>query len=335
MDPMDRVWKEMEAYIQAHAKPDMTEEELNELVQQFTKEYNARPFEEQLGARHISDKPDANDYVEMASQASSAAERRKYLDKALELEPDNLDAMTAVAMTSSEIMEDEVSSMEEVIKKGAALMERKGFLPDHVGDFWGILETRPYMRTLSEYSILLLACGMYRKAVKVMEEMLRLCPEDNIGIRSMLLSAYAMLEEKAPALKLYDTYREMAGFSEDEVLEDSQMLLPLIALFYKLGELDEAARYLKALAKMNSGTVPFLRKAGSQNPLDALQVDCSMGLPYNSFEELAYMYTHTIFLYISLPGFIPWALRVLDVPPITLVKGIKTRKSATSRRRKR
>ncbi len=55
------------------------------------------------------------------------------------------------------------------------------------GDFWGVLETRPYMRLRHSYLELLIQCGMMGKAVNEAEELLRLCEGDNLGIRYALM----------------------------------------------------------------------------------------------------------------------------------------------------
>lgn len=337
MNPMEKLMKEMTDYIQSHATPDMTEEDLNHLTQEFIEEYNARPFSQRYGVGYQPDEPDADDYVTMAGQASSPQERRKYLQKALALDPENLDAMTGLAMTSTTVVEELITNMEEVVKKGTAFMERDGYLPDDVGHFWGILETRPYMRTLSEYSILLMSAGMFRRSAVVMEEMLRLCPNDNVGIRSMLISVYAGLEEKDKALSLYNTYHEMGEYDADEIMADSQMVLPLVALFYKLGELKEAERFLKALADMNKDTLTFFRK-GAANPESITETSSSpYGLVCGSIDELNYMFSHTTFLYCPLAGFFPWGLRVLkgSGSSAPTSRGIGSKKKTSSRRKKR
>ncbi len=337
MNPTEKLLKEVTDYIQAHATPGMTEEDINRLTQEFMTEYNSRPFSQRYGIGYKPDEPDADDYVTMAEQASSPQERRKYLQKALALDPENLDAMTGLAMTSTTVVEELLSNMEEVVKKGTAFMERDGYLPDDVGHFWGILETRPYMRALSEYSQLLLSAGMFRRSAGVMEEMLRLCPEDNIGIRAMLISVYAGLEEKDKALRLYNTYHEMGGYDADEIMADSQMVLPLVALFYKLGEWKEAERFLKALGDMNKGTMTFFRK-GAANPESAMETSSSpYGLVYGSIDELTWMFSHSTFLYCPLAGFFPWGLRVLkgSGSSAPTSRGIGSKKKTAGRKKKR
>lgn len=54
------------------------------------------------------------------------------------------------------------------------------------GHFWGILETRPYMRARHGLALCLWEAGESKKAIEHYTEMLRLNPGDNQGIRYVL-----------------------------------------------------------------------------------------------------------------------------------------------------
>jgi tetratricopeptide (TPR) repeat protein len=62
-----------------------------------------------------------------------------------------------------------------------------------VGYFWGILETRPYMRARAGLAQSLWLLGEREQAIEHYREMLRLNPGDNQGIRYIL--ANCLLEE--------------------------------------------------------------------------------------------------------------------------------------------
>ena len=139
--------------------------------------------------------------------------------------------------------------------------------------------------------------------------MLRLCPNDNIGARYTLLAVYIALEEKEQALGLYNTYlKEGGGTPGRDILKDSSMLLLLTALHYRLGELDEAERFLKTLARMNKETQKFFQDAQNRE----FYFSHHDGFMVNTAEELASTYTDASFLFLQMPGFIPWGLRVLS-----------------------
>lgn len=126
----------------------------------------------------------AQDLVYDAWEASG--QRRVELARhALEISPDCADAYVLLA-------EDTASGFEEardLYKKGVAAGERalgpQAFEED-VGHFWGILETRPYMRARAGLAACLWASGERNAAIEHYRDMLRLNPNDNQGVRYML-----------------------------------------------------------------------------------------------------------------------------------------------------
>src|SRR5699024_11825512 len=71
----------------------------------------------------------------------------------------------------------------------------KAFLLENKGHFWMIIETRPYMRAKAMYADFLYETGEEEEAFKQYEEMLRLNPNDNQGIRYILLTLYIETEQ--------------------------------------------------------------------------------------------------------------------------------------------
>jgi tetratricopeptide (TPR) repeat protein len=70
------------------------------------------------------------------------------------------------------------------------------FFTEEVGNFWGILETRPYMRAREGLANALWALGERDQALAHYREMLELNPVDNQGVRYEL--ADCLLEERLP-----------------------------------------------------------------------------------------------------------------------------------------
>ena len=64
------------------------------------------------------------------------------------------------------------------------------------------------MQLYGGYIRLLVDCGMMRKAIVECKEMLRLCENDNLAIRYVLMHIYAHLEDVDSALELYDKYEK-------------------------------------------------------------------------------------------------------------------------------
>lgn len=90
------------------------------------------------------------------------------------------------------------------------------------------------MRIRKAYLEVLLEMGRYGKAVNEAEELLRLCESDNLGVRYTLMALYSYFEQEDKALALYQKYKEETAF----------MLLPLIALYYKLDNTKKMRAYV-------------------------------------------------------------------------------------------
>ncbi|MBB4265409.1 hypothetical protein [Roseospira visakhapatnamensis] len=76
------------------------------------------------------------------------------------------------------------------------------------GHFWGILETRPYMRARAALADCLWEMGDRDEAVAHWRDMLRLCPNDNLGIRHVLAPKLLHLNLFEAARDLLDEYEE-------------------------------------------------------------------------------------------------------------------------------
>ena len=125
--------------------------------------------------------------------------------KALEISPDCADAYVLLGELASTRKE----SL-EFFEKGVAAGERalgREFFRENGGDFWGILETRPYMRAREALASRLWETGQRDQAITHLQEMLRLNPNDNQGVRYTLcgwLLAQGRDEELKRLLDAYD-----------------------------------------------------------------------------------------------------------------------------------
>ena len=127
------------------------------------------------------------------------------------------------------------------------LTKEKYFDKENIGHFYGIFETRPYIRGLVIKAEYLLEEGKLSQAKNICREVLRLNENDNMGARYLLMAIYATLEEENDMLKLYKKYPE----------EDLEMIFPLFALYYKLGNDKKAKEYLNRVDKCNPNFVKF------------------------------------------------------------------------------
>ncbi len=106
--------------------------------------------------------------------------------KALEVSRDCADAYVLLAEETAS----SVSEALDLYRQGVEIGERalgKDTFEEDVGHFWGILETRPYMRARAGLAECLWADGKHDEAIEHYKDMLRLNPNDNQGIRDLLM----------------------------------------------------------------------------------------------------------------------------------------------------
>ena len=294
----EKVFKELHKYMKAHADENMSEEDLDDLMQTFMKQYNENL---QYGDNFIAET--ADDYLEMAEDATSRGEALKYARKALELEPDNLDARRLVVELTTDHPYEMIEEYQKLVVSGKEIMLKKGYMDEYaIGDYWGILETRPFMRLCANYMETLIECGMMRAAASVGEELIRYNTNDNLGIRYTLMHIYAYLEDENCMLNLYEKYNEH---------EETQMLMPLSILYYKLGKLDQAEKYLKSLVRINKDTGRFIRAVLNDSLEKYIDRMNDMGYRPYSIEEFIVELNEYTFLFENAMGYFDWASYII------------------------
>lgn len=123
----------------------------------------------------------------------SSGKRRVELARcALEISKDCADAYVLLAEETARSLREAKDLYEQGMKAGERALGSQVFEED-VGHFWGILETRPYMRARLGLAQCLWVLGERRQAIDHYTDMLRLNPGDNQGIRYILVSC--LLEE--------------------------------------------------------------------------------------------------------------------------------------------
>lgn len=111
-------------------------------------------------------------------------QREKLARKALTISPDCADAYVLLAEASKEIAEAR-SFYEQGVQAGERALGEEVFR-EGAGEFWDILETRPYMRARLGLAEILWEMDERQEAIAHAKELLRLNPNDNQGIRYIL-----------------------------------------------------------------------------------------------------------------------------------------------------
>lgn len=294
----ENIMQQMLDYLEEHQNEIHSEEDTQRFAQAFMRQHN-----EQFMMNGNGEPETADDYLELAEEASSKKQALEYVKKAIELEPTHLDALRMEAEMTAKNPGEMLEILPPLVQMGEKQMEEEGNFPDGVGDFWLILGTRPYMRLRYLYFQTLIQCGMLRPAIAEGEKLMELCTNDNLGVRYDLAKLYAYLEEEAPLLKLMN--------QQEYNQEDSQMLLALSVLYYKLNLPIKALDALQKLSRANKDTKKFFRltAGGKMDELD--DTLGSYGYRPNTIEELAYTSIDGAYLYDTVPYYFKWAYNVL------------------------
>lgn len=174
----------------------------------------------------------------------------KLAKQALEINPDNIDAENFITKFETNTIK-KLDKYKETLDKEQANLEKEDiFNKENIGIFWGLMETRPYMRTKHSYMLTLMELGRYTEAIKQGEELLRLCKNDNQGIRYLMLGLYTVLEKFEECEKLYNNYTDDSTF----------MLFPLSVMYYKKGDYKKAKKILKEIQENNEYILEYLKQ---------------------------------------------------------------------------
>jgi len=130
--------------------------------------------------------------------------------KALSISPYCADAYNLLA-EESKSMEERQGLYEKGVRAGRMALGDL-FFKENTGYFWGIIETRPYMRALAGFSECLWKTGRRQEAIENYQDMMRLNPNDNQGIRYILINCLLTEGMEEPAASLLSEYNEPSCF---------------------------------------------------------------------------------------------------------------------------
>lgn len=172
-----------------------TEKDLAKLMEEIKKQDfkstdELNDFMSNLMGQSLDDLPERTDKkgrsqdLVFEAYEQSVTKGKKLVKQALELDPNNADAYNYLASIEKDI-DKAIKMFENAIKAGEKTLGKK-FLKEEKGHFWGMLETRPYMRAKAGLADCLYAKKEVDKAIEIYEGMLELNPNDNQGIRYLL-----------------------------------------------------------------------------------------------------------------------------------------------------
>lgn len=139
-----------------------------------------------VGKRSVADALDrAQELIYDAWEATSADRRTALARQALKISPLCADAYVVLAEQNPPGSDAEFDLLRKGVEAGEAALGPTVFRDD-VGLFWGLLETRPYMRARLLLTRALWLRGERTESIAHLRDMLRLNPDDNQGVRYIL-----------------------------------------------------------------------------------------------------------------------------------------------------
>jgi len=170
------------------------------------------------------------------------ANRVKLARKALKISPDCADAYVLLAEETARSAEEARVLYELGVKAGQRALGPETFQED-AGNFWGILETRPYMRARAGLAATLWRLGRVRETVEHLSDMLRLNPGDNQGLRYFLSTCLLEMGDDGALEKLLNQYKEDSSAS--------WLYTRALMLFRKEGARAKSSRALQKALRAN------------------------------------------------------------------------------------
>jgi tetratricopeptide (TPR) repeat protein len=194
----ERYFKMVEGFIQQHGA-DMDLDELNA-------EINARFNGPMDDFEHPMDTP-AERAAALCQQAIDTFGRRRIqlAKQAVAEDETHVEAHILLAESTRQA-ERRIELFGEA--KEIAANQLGAMVDEEAGHFWGITETRPFMRATHGLAQSLSEAGRTREAISQYRELLRLNPNDNQGVRYELVPLLLANNRDAEAVELLDTYRE-------------------------------------------------------------------------------------------------------------------------------
>lgn len=301
----ERVFADMQRYMQEH--PPTSDADLETLNRVFA----GRSLDEPA----TQPKSPAECAQDLCFQAFDVRGRRRVrlARQALELDPDCADAYVILAEQAG-TLDDELRLYAEGVAAGQRALGAD-VLAQEAGDFWAISATRPYMRSRLGLAETLVRAGRGDEAIEHYQELLRLNPNDNQGVRYGLLPELMKAGRDVEAARLLKQYdEESANWAYAQALLAFRLSGPSAA----------AKRELDRALRLNQH-VPQLLASERMIPAPP---HYSLG----SIEEAAYCAEELWPAYRATPGAVEWITAesrqaVLDVDshPAAGRRGVKKR----------
>ena len=200
-----------------------------------------------LGSAPDTPEAQAQDLVFEAMEADDFEYADELLTRALKIDPLCVEALSLQATLDATSDKDLIKRQRRIVTK----LERnfgKKFMDENKGHFWGLVETRSYMRLRHNIIMLLISMDDVKNAITECEALLELNPGDNQGARDLLRPLYLETNNLTKLQQLNEHYDESicACAAWTAVFER-----------YLSGEEEEAKTMARTAHKQNKHVLPY------------------------------------------------------------------------------
>ena len=193
----------------------------------------------------------AQELIYDAWEESRKTVRIRLAQKAISIYPDCADAYNLLAEDVAKSLEEAREYYENGMAAGRRALGEKIFKEDS-GHFWGMIETRPYMRSRAGLMQCLWDLGQFDDAIAQAKEMLKLNINDNQGIRYILI-AYLATTGRYDEL---DNFMNKGDYNGDCMAE--WLYTKALLSFVKNGASKKAEKELAAALQRNAHVPKYL-----------------------------------------------------------------------------
>lgn len=190
----------------------------------------------------------AQSLLDRAFEERDENRRIQLAKEALTLCPDCADAYVLLA-EHAHSRKEALALYEKAVAAGERALGPDVF-QQGVGHFWGLLETRPYMRARLGLAHSLWTAGRREEAVQHLQEMLRLNPGDNQGVRYTLAGFLLFLDRDDDLTHLLQQYPDEGSAAWDYT--------KALLTFRQHGDTQEARDLLKTAQRTNKHVPAYL-----------------------------------------------------------------------------
>jgi len=204
---------------------------------------------------------------ELAFQAFESADQKKADEltrRALEIDPECVDALAVRAFLDSENAAELIEALEHAATVGENVLGEE-FFAEYMGDFWPLVEARPYLRTIKQLAEVLWTVGRRFDAVEHYINLLDLDPEDHTGNSVLLLGCYLAMGEVQRSWDLLEEYDD-----DSAIFKWGWVLCLLMAR-----SMDEAEDSLRDALDINPYVAPHL--LGMAEPVEGQPAVVTIG----------------------------------------------------------